>query len=139
MLIVRGHRQAAPGAGAGTTPGNGITKHQEGRAVLFQSGDQIEITYVEGGRQDQLCCTMVDEENGLLKVVWGPDVIVFNTHADSFIRARLIRQAQQAMTPDEAMAWHTDRLRAVHEAFIALQEPEGTTAEQPQPISKPAT
>ncbi len=98
--------------------------------MLFQSGDQIEITYVEGGRQDQLCCMVVEEENGLLKVAWGPDVIVFNTHADSFVRARLLRRAPTAMTADEALAWHTDRLEAVHEAFVALEEPEETGVER---------
>jgi hypothetical protein len=91
--------------------------------MLFHSGDEIEITYIEGGLQDQICCMVVEEENGLLKVAWGPDEIVFNTHADSFVRARLLHRAPRAMTPDEALAWHAERLEAVHAAFVALEQP----------------
>jgi hypothetical protein len=91
--------------------------------MLFNSGDQIEITYLEGGLQDQLCCMVIEEEQGMLKVAWGPDVIVFNTHADSFVRARVLQHAPADMTVEQALAWHTERLEAVHEAFVALDQP----------------
>ncbi|MFA7249489.1 MAG: hypothetical protein WC273_07620 [Dehalococcoidia bacterium] len=91
--------------------------------MFFASGDQVEITYLEGNTQEQISCTVAQENNGLLKVLWGYDTLVFNMHARTFVRARLIHAAPEAMTPSAVEAWHRDRLDAVHEAFQELDEP----------------
>src|SRR3972149_7971298 len=96
--------------------------------MLFDSGDQIEITYLEGDRQDQCSCTIIEERDGLLHVRWGYDTIVFNMRSQTFVRARVLHPAPRAMTADEASAWHRERLEAVHEAFEELDRPADRSA-----------